>query len=539
MKPRTCLLIVVAALAAERPAPGAGRNPPAVWLRTFDPPAHLKTTFQKTGNTFLVTSPQLGVLHDNASPQLYDPATVCEVTTEVRGAERGFDISYDITNPTAAPVALPALVLPGFPLDAGVEMLDHAFGLEWAGTLPQAGGSITSPTLTYPGGLYSPVMVLRDADTAVGLSLKYPVLAFRHPIQIFTARWPGDPNWTAYFFLVGDIAPGATRRYVVSVRYAAPADWIHTLQPYREYFWSLYGHTPSYVQDLRPVYGASVASSSFFGPANPRGFHEPERADFNGWKGTVDELMADAVGTGYRRIMLWAPSGLYQVNFTNNYAPQFMSEWTAPMVQTAGEFKRLQAKGVQVSFWWGHSAMLADQWDDPALEFFDPGDPAQVQAMLAEFTPAVQRGADGIGLDGYEQIELWLALPWLEKMRSLKSDAYFVAEAACADVLHLRVPFWLNGFDLLTPHLIADYLVPGREIWINLIGPEINMTRAKEVISWGGTVCWAGPSITSGQLMPHIRAALHQSNVAAGPAARRQAAGKKAPPRGSRSRGRR
>ena len=29
---------------------------------------------------------------------------------------------------------------------------------------------------------------------------------------------------------------GATRTYRLSVRYNAPQDWIHTLQPYREYF---------------------------------------------------------------------------------------------------------------------------------------------------------------------------------------------------------------------------------------------------------------------------------------------------------------
>jgi hypothetical protein len=509
-----------------------------VWLRKFAPQSYLKTTFQKTGDTFLVTSPQLGLLHDNASSQLYDP-TVCEVTTEVRAAERGFDVSYNVTNPTSAPAALPTLALPGFPLDAQVEMLDHAFGLEWVQTQPQPGGSITSTTLTYPGALYSPVMVIRDSEMAIGLSLKYPVMDYRHPMQIFAARWPGDPNWTAYFFLPGDIAAGATRRYVVSVRYSVPDEWIHTLQPYRDYFWSLYGNTPSYVQDLRPVYAGTVASSTFFGAGNPRGFYEPYRPDLYGWKSMVDSLMAEGVSTGYRRIMLWAPSGLYWTNFSNNYPPQFMSEWTEPMVQSCGEFKRLQAKGVQVSFWWGHSAMLADQWDDPLLEFFDATNPAHVQAMLAEFTPAVQRGADGVGLDGFELLELWHALPWLEKMRSFKADAYFVAEAACADVLHLRVPFWLNGYDLLTPHLIADYLVPGREIWMNLIGPEMTLDRAKEVISWGGTVCWAGPNITAGQLLPHIKAALHQSRVQVGPAARRHGAGKKAPVGGNRSRGRR
>jgi hypothetical protein len=360
---------------------------------------------------------------------------------------------------------------------------------------PQPNGSITSPTLEYPRGLYSPVLVLRDKRIDIGLSLEYPVLDYRHAVRVFAARWPGDPNWTAYFDLEGQIAPGVTRQYVVTVSYSVPGEWIHTLQPYRDYFWSRYGNTPSYVQDLRPVYGASVASASFSGPDNPRGFYEPHRPDLNGWKAVVDSLLTGAVDQGYQRIM---------VNFTNNYPPQFMTEWTTPMATSTGELTRLQAAGAQLCYWWGHSTMLADQWDDPTLEHFDPAVPAQVQAMQSEWALAVQRGADGVGLDAFNQLDLWLSLPWLETMRSLKPNAYFVVENAGPDVLHLRTPFWVNGYDLPTPHLMADYLVPGRETWVHLAGSEITADRVQEIESWGMTVCTIGVSV----LPPPMEAAV-------------------------------
>ncbi len=476
-------------------AAAAGQGESGVWVRQFDPPAPVNVVTQPFGESFLVWSPELGLLRYPVAGPLYDSSTSCLVESEVTPREGGFDVAYEITNPTQEAVELPSLILPGFTLDAGVEMLDHAFGLEWAQTQPQPGGSITSRSLVYPRQLYAPVLLLRNYRVAVGISLAYPVLDYRHGIRFFAARWPGDPNWTAYLHLEGQLAPGATRAYSVSVRYSLPGDWIHTLQPYRDYFWSLYGDTPVYAQDLRPVYGAYVASASFFGPDNPRGFYQPHRPDLNGWAGVAMSLLAKAVDPGYRRIMMWAPSGLYQINATNNYPPQFMSEWSTPMAESTGELERLREAGAQLCYWWGHSARVADQWDDPKLDFFNPGDPSQLEVMQAEWALAVQRGADGVGLDAFNQLDLWLGLPWLETMRSSKPDAFFVVESAGPDVLHLHAPFWINGYDLPTPHLMADYLVPAREIWAHLAGSDINADRVQEIQSWGMTVCTIGASV--------------------------------------------
>ncbi len=529
-----CLVIALSALPG-RGASGRGPQPP-VWLRTFPPALKITTSLHSIGGTFNITSPQLGSLYAGSGSPLFNLVSPCEVTAEVRAAPRGFDVAYTVSNPTAAALAAPSFVVGGFPLTEPVEYLDHGFGCTWSATSPQPGGAVITPSLTYPSPGYSPVMVLRDSDVAIGLSLQYPVVQYKQSVTPFATGWGGTSNWLVYFHLGGEIPAGASREYVLSARFAQPADWIHTLQPYRDYFWSMYGNKPAYTQDLRPVYADHMASSTFFAPDNPRGFI-PSRPDLVGWKDLVTDLLSVAVKQkGYRRLMLWSPSGLYQTSFWNNYPAQYMTEWSPAMSNTAGELQRLTRAGVQVCFWWGHSAAVADGWEDPAYEIFDPDNPAHVQAMMAEWELAVTRGASGAGLDGFEALPLETALPWLEKMRSMKPDAFFTAEAACCDIMHLRAPFWLQSVQLPTPHLLSDYLVPGRETWVHLVGPEINLTRAAEVISWGNTVCWVAPPFTAPQLKPIIAAALHESTVQAGPAARRQRGGPRTPGFGSRNR---
>jgi hypothetical protein len=83
---------------------------------------------------------------------------------------------------------------------------------------------------------------------------------------------------------------------------------------------------------------------------------------------------------------------------------------------------------------------------------------------------------------------------------SQKNDAFLIAEAACADIMHLLVPFWIQGYDLPSPHLLADYLVPGREIWAHLAGDEITTERVQEVNAWGMTVCIIGVSMLDSEI---------------------------------------
>jgi hypothetical protein len=484
------------AMAALLPA-GTALGQGSVWLREFAPPQPVTVATVPYAGSFFSWSPELGLLRYPGPGPLHHLSTSCQVTSAVTPAEGGFDIAYQVTNPYAAPLPAPTLMVPGITLVAPVEFLSHAFGCRFISLVPQENGSICSPTGTYPDALYSPVMVLRDGDFAVSLSLQYPVLDYKQSVKMFAARWPNATDWTGYLQLQGTIPPATTRSYVVSVRYAWPDDWVHTLKAYRDYFWELYNGNPRYVQDRRPVYGASMSSESFFAPGNDRGFHPVLRPDVHGWKTTVDALINNVVDHGFERIMVWTPSGHYHANFGNNFPPQFMSGWSGPMFATASQFARIRNRGVQLCFWWGHSGRYADRWDDDALELFDPANPVHRAAMLQEWTLATALGADGAGLDAFEELPLWTALSWMATLFQYKSDAFLVAESACADIMHLFVPFWIQGNDLQAPHLMADYLVPGREIWVHLAGGEVTPERIEEVTSWGLTVCVIGMSILS------------------------------------------
>lgn len=523
MTPKTCLLLAMTSLLAgaalceaaapARSSPRRSTPAPTVWMRRFAPPTALQVTLNENYGSFSVTSKELGLLRAASTMPLHDPASPCQIQVEVRKADRGFDLAYVVSNPTNAPLSAPKLIVDGFPLGSKVEFLDHSFGCEFGALQPQPNGAITSWSPIYPDFAYSPVMVLRDDEFAVGLSLQYPVLKYRQSVKMFAARWPGASNWTAYFSLQGTIAPGESREYVLSASYALPTEWIHTVQPYRDHFWSLYGNRTSYTQDLRPVYASSMTSQSFFAPDNPRGFYPNVRPDLLGWKGVVDWFMADTVGKGYKRLMIWNSSGIYQTNFSNNFPPQVMSEWSEVQSKTAGEFRRLQSRGVQVCFWWGHSAHVADKWDDDELEPLDTANPAHVKSMMGEWELLVKRGADGAGLDAFEVLPIWEQSPWLAKMRAQKPNAFLIGEAAGIDVLHLEVPFWINGSDLPSgsPHLLADYLVPGREIHVQLVGQEsIDLDRIKELVFAGNTVLIHSPTVTAFQIERFIREALQQ-----------------------------
>jgi len=484
-------------------------NPQGVWLRRFEPPQReLPITLIPVGNLFAVWTPTLGLLKNPVDLPLH-LATRCDVVTRIEPALYGFSIEYLVTNRKNVAVELPVLQLPGNALQARIQHLDHRRGCTWEILDATDGELISIRKELYPQSLYAPSIIMRDTRFAVGLSLEYDIMDYRHQIRASVFRGAsgssyGD-DWTARFFLDGTIAPGRSRTYRLHVWYNEPGDWIHTLRPYRAFLWSTYGQV-RYPQDMRPVWTSQLSDTLLLSEQNPRGF-KANRADLNGFERDVTEILEFVVPAGYHRVTIYTPAGVYLENRHNNFPPQFTTEWTDPMAATADEWKRLPNSGVNLYFWWGRSAQVADRWDDDELDWFDTTVKWQAERMMLEWDNAIALGAKGLGLDKFTPLMPWQALDWLDKMRSHKPDAYFMGEPTAYDILHLHIPTYILSSDVPSPHYLADYLAPGRELWVFLVGGDGSLERARELISWGHTIMTTTRNFTANDLLDAIRRA--------------------------------
>lgn len=485
-------------------------NANCAWLRNIKPPRlEIPIIITQGGGSFVVRSATLGYLRTPAVPDFYLP-TDCSVTVRVQPDLTGYNLIYTVNNPTNQTLDLPTVQVPGNVLAPRIEHLDHRFGSEWEVIDASDGEQFSSRKAPYPESLYAPVTVLRDHRVAVGFALHYDVLNYRHQIRTHVYRGgPGTPyanRWTARFYLEGTIAPGETRKYKLSVYYNQPHEWIHTLRPYKQFLRQTYGPV-LYQQDMRPIWQHQLGDSLRLSPDNPRGFN-PARADLNGFEQDVSNDIRIAQTGGFTRLLIRTCAGVYFVNRQNNFPPQITSEWTAPMDASAHEWKRVGQAGIDLILWWGRSGQYAERWDDDELDLFDPDNPEQSTRMLAEWTKAHALGAKGLGLDKFTQMPPWKAGPWLSKLWSVDPDAYFVAEPAAYDILNIWVPTSLYSSDVREyPHILADFLVPGREIWVFLENEDNNLERALELVEQGYTIVTNSQEFGANDLEQAIRRA--------------------------------
>jgi hypothetical protein len=335
---------------------------------------------------------------------------------------------------------------------------------------------------------------------------------YEHYVSPEFRRYTDMDTWAAHVVLDGFIAAGESRYYRLSSRFAEVEDWIHTLEPYRDYFWSLYGNQVAYTQNLNTIFARSISDEIYFAPDNLRGFQtiyvngQVHRVDTDGWAVEVDAAMDYLATSGHSRYMIWKPSGLYNEQQQNNYPPQFMSEWSPPMVATTGEFSPFASAGIKLGFWWGRSAQVADQWNDPELEMFDTSYGPHVTAMWNEAVLAASRGARLIGLDSFRMMPPWDALPWLNTLQAMSPQIQYVGEPHSCDIMHLKQGFCIDHTHLLTAPLLADYLVPGREVWV-IIPLGMSIAQASHYIGWGLSVLHYNQSFTAHDLEPAVAAA--------------------------------
>jgi hypothetical protein len=481
-----------------------------VWMRVFDPPAvELPISLVSGGGSFTASTPTLGQVKTTGRP-LFDENTACNVTTLVTPQPTGYDITYVIHNPTSIKQDKPILFVDGHLMAEDViEFLDHRFGCSFAEFDDSDHSGVSCIEEKYPEVLFAPVMVVRDSEKAIGFSMLYPAMEYQRHVRMTFKRDELQDVWYGVYWLHGKINANETQTYTVTVRYNQPQDWIHTLEPYRDYLWAMYGNQPDYVQDLRPVGNINLSDTAWLAADNPKGFETTLRPDLFGWQQQVTDSLEFATARAYERFMARCPSGMYQQNTQNNFPPQMSSCWNNKLKNTVDEWDRFNQADIDLYFWWGNSAKYADVWDDPQTELFDTLNSDQRKAMRKEFKGiAFGANASGFGLDAFELMAPWHALEWLENLRSLRPDTFFVAEPLCSDILLMHVPVWIESADLQAPNLLADYLVPGREMWVNLYGAEATQQRVEELVTWGATISMFNSDWSAATIMELVNAEL-------------------------------
>jgi hypothetical protein len=427
------------------------------------------------------------------------------VTGDVRLQEQpdGFDLIYTFTNTGGQPARLGRLSVGKFNLGNNIDYRDFRHIGE---PVRVDYNNYAFQAFPYPHGMYSPVWLLQNDQYAIGMSIQYPVLDYKHDARLMLGSTPADApashgprGWFVEFRLAnlgdepemgrlrwpGTVPPGESRTYVVSVRVTkTPSDWIRTLTPYRDYFHGMYGGV-RYQRDARPVRPVLMALDHLIAADNPYGYEnfQNKRPDLYGFRPWTDHLKRSK--DQFPRVMLWAPSGLYNENRQSmNYPFQFTSRWDAdPRMSNYSDpevgLASLGREGMTLGLWWGRSVQVAREWNTAQWEALDPNNPAHVQAAFAEMDHAAQAGATEIGLDTFNAAitPIWDLVPWMERMIEAYPQMKFISEPICNDIMHRLGPTFVIGWttgaanrpedlcDINNPLYLADLLLPGHETW--------------------------------------------------------------------------
>lgn len=401
-------------------------------------------------------------------------------------ATNGFDVIVRVSNTTRRPQRIGSVVLDGFRLGQALTVRDfRAAGAEIA--LSHEGASALRHGVSYPSEWYSPVFVAHDDVYTVGVSLQYPVLDYKHEAKIgltpsgsfhrlFVELNPAQGG--VGYSKDGEIKPGETRQYVLSLRVQPRSDerWVETLSPYREYFTSVYGGA-RYTRDARPVHAAVFATPSEQAAGNPRGFlFNDLRPDVHGFGPWLQELRARAE-LGWDRVMLWRVSGLPHSGsrtITNAGCGSFdfVSSLNAS-TQTSSAFTelpRFNSAARDLGVWWGDPLKAEGSRRGPRLNLDAARDR---EDALREAGLATQLGARMVGLNDFNKLPAWKAYDWLTELRQNSPGVMYITSPACGDLIHTLAPAMLvanphpdapsTGVD--TRFFLADFLLPGHETW--------------------------------------------------------------------------
>lgn len=421
----------------------------------------------------------------------------------------GYDITYTFSNPSSSndTSAIGIFYISGFRFDSLLYLRNFS---------PDATEvQINHKNKAYWGGgngypqsrKYSPVSVFGDEVYTVGISLKYPLLDYKHE-TFMRVQSPGKPDsnyiatprkiWELFlqnnetrieqnsgdtlmrYYFSGNILPGEIRIYKISVRFNYRNDychpWITTLQPYKKYFNEKYGQI-TYQREADPIFRLLTAQSDDLSSENPYGFRSGNRIDTLGFGPTARTLIAKE-DSGYKKMMIWTPTGMYLNNRHNNYPFKFTSHWLEgdttkfpdsyghKMEDALDSLPMVAQDDRQLGLWWGRAGQVMTDWDQDDAEILNPDSNSHVVKALAELDLAIEAGATLIGLDAFTSImPVWSAYDWLQEMREYAPDIKFSCEQGSADLLNTKAAFYYYGDILHTEHYLANYFLGENEIW--------------------------------------------------------------------------
>ncbi|MEM1184192.1 MAG: hypothetical protein AAGI53_04230 [Planctomycetota bacterium] len=458
---------------------------------------------------------------------LWAPAGVPPLAPTIDAAwlSDGVDLTLTYTNTSSVAMHPSSVRIPVLDRTGSKLYRDMKFGGKLSTPGYNSSNNWSGPMLGYPGSLYAPATVVENhtSNLAVGVSVQYPVLEYEQNVYIYQSDFggnggflisilpnPDNPNTTSYD-PAANIQPGETRTFTVSLRVrqidfqtAHEGEWMHTLQTYRRWFRGNYGPV-QYTRRPEQVNAESLSQASQLSTSNPYGFtyqstRRPDHFGFGPWRAEWDLVAA----TGWERMMVWQPTGLYLTNTNNNFPPQFTSEWgsilSAVLPGYNDSIKPLatyaQETGGTLGLWWGRSMQVADTWDDPVLELFDPSNPTHVAFRANELNGAVDVEATEVGLDAFTKAGQWQSYWTLVDNRVAYPSIKFITESLHGDFVHTLAPNYakqtkspgsttgqLYRFSQGVP--IMDFLLPGHETWAQM---EVRHIKTKLGLPSGANI---------------------------------------------------
>lgn len=384
----------------------------------------------------------------------------------------GFDLVITYTNPGSTPLPLGQINIGGIRMGQVVTFRDFSHDSKTV-TCDHQGQSGSFATKEYPNDTYSPVFVVSDDNFTIGTSLNYPIAEYDHKIDVTfrsPIRTPNDNgrNWMISYHLPTSLPAGQTRTYTIPVRIAkGNQHWLETLKPYREYFRSLYGDV-QYTRDPHPVRGFHIAYANYLSSTNQRGFHssnlDPSVNGFGPW---ASFIRSSCVASGFNRVMIWAPTGVYYTRRDDNYPCMFMTGAdNIPLMRNSQNLLRSIADaGIDTGYWWGYSQSVSPGGWDTGHTVVDVDNPAHLALAWREMDRAVSLGAKLIGLDAYGQMRPAPALRYLRMLRERYPNVKFIGEVSIADIYHVYAGTFVFGHQIQGPNYLADFLLPGQETW--------------------------------------------------------------------------
>ncbi len=367
--------------------------------------------------------------------------------------------------------------------------------------------------IVYPKA-YSPVILTKDNNFAVGSSLMYPYLDYKHQ-AVMTLLRDGE-TWTHKYseFRLFDgsystLAPGNTRKYTISLRFTRPdSDYsVFILKPYKDHFNNLYsaGRTAP-EKDLRPVMKAVMANEEWpYTDAEGnvvRRYHKSyvdpnKKYNFlkNGFGPLFDELVEKATNSHFQRVMIWKVSGLYTGYKVGNFPPQFVDFIPGPLANPE-PFKKFSNAGIDLLLWWGRSTeipysgpnggghiLTESEWEPSSYKLADYKDDTHIAFLENQIKKAVcDRWAAGFGLDAFSNMAPYDRYEWVEDMKDYVDlhcdyveqqhgqETSFSGEGAQPDFIHSRISnsyYPCKHVFTAGPDLLSYYINPGSEIHLD------------------------------------------------------------------------